>query len=179
MPRDRRTSRSRPVGSSLRSCQFSLRQTASETGWRKTLIPLDEQVFAPAVIGTSADLLKTRLTLVAVKQARNKVSSAVEHAGPRSREDFQGLSDWLCKKTRWADEGRDGLVQVFSGYGVFMNERWSQALAALPRQELEKMSDGDLTLMLKSQWDKLSGPEIPAAHCFELASHFAVMADRC
>ena len=48
-------------------------------------------------------------------------------------------------------------IQVFGGYGVFMNEMWPQALSALSQQEREKMSDGDLTLRLKSQWEKLSG----------------------
>mmetsp|Transcript_5328 Transcript_5328/g.9528 ORF Transcript_5328/g.9528 Transcript_5328/m.9528 type:complete len:106 (+) Transcript_5328:2-319(+) len=38
-----------------------------------------------------------------------------------------------------------------------MNEAWPAAVASLQPKDRERMSDDDLTLMLKMQWEKLSG----------------------
>ena len=42
--------------------------------------------------------------------------------------------------------------QVFSGYGVFMNEVWAQAVAEAPT-----LNEAQLLAKLKSRWDQMTG----------------------
>ncbi|OLP96078.1 hypothetical protein AK812_SmicGene21731 [Symbiodinium microadriaticum] len=94
--------------------------------------------------------------VVRVASSQSKTGSAPQN---RTRSD----PDWALAVMPGPDPAK--IFKVFGGYGVFMNEMWPQALSALSQQEREKMSDGDLTLRLKSQWEKLSGAE---RHAYQL-----------